>query len=220
MPSRPTVLIHCGPITRLGEALATRSTEHVTYTVGAMGGWMVAMDDAHTGAPHPPALGHTELMLPPPPTTKRFADRPPAFGAALDAIREQHMPPPPARNPGYFSQGSGDRLMPARPTKRARQLDEEEGRSGSRHTSDWTFQSTVHSRERAIERELTRLELQADTHTGSGWVGGLRCTHRVGGGIGLGRMGMGGFAGRPSHHCGRKECQPFTGMLKARQAHG
>ena len=55
--------------------LATQGRQEVAYKVGAMGGWMVAMDDAQRGAPHRPALGNTALMLPPPTEKTRWPER-------------------------------------------------------------------------------------------------------------------------------------------------
>ena len=137
--------------------LATQSRQEVAYKIGAMGGWVVAQDDAQAGAPHRPALGNTALMLPPPTEKKHWAERPPSFHAALDAVQQQAMPPPPPR-PSHFSQGHGSREMP--PRKRGREWDDD-SRSGSQPTSDFSYHSTAHSRQRAEERELLRRQLQA-----------------------------------------------------------
>ena len=167
----------------------THSASRVAYTVGAMSGWATAMDDAEKGAPHPPAFGRTELMLPAPNPRKVYPDRTASFNQALDAIQSQSDPmrhdggmgPPAPRRPkrkaqaGYFD--DAERRMPHR-----RRGDDDgdysrdawddwdgesshDGRSShggqsSKHTSAYTMNWTFHAQDRAKQREILRRDLQ------------------------------------------------------------
>ena len=167
---------------------ASVSQQHealVGYTTGAMGGWSLGMGDAEAGAPHPPAFAHTAALLPPPEqkTTKVWPDRTVGFNLAIDAVKGQAAAPSAAAAAGSGRSGSyldlppGKRSMPPPPpkqpwrgaysdyraSKRARRTarDDDAASQGSRPTSDYSLQSTAHSRKRAEEREILRRELQS-----------------------------------------------------------
>ena len=142
------------------EVAARHTPARTAYRVGALGGFLTAIDDAQSGANHPAAFGQTSLMLPPaPPTTKVWLERTTAFNMHFDAVRNQMPPPPDRPKRRYFDAPTSERE--GLPPKRRRDEDE---RSESQAS---TLYSTRHSRERRQQRDIARATIRTCVRQGT-----------------------------------------------------